>query len=127
MPTVYIPALLHDLTGGRASVDVEGATIRQLIDNLERLHPGIRERLLDKDGLRLNVRVAIDGRLAPLGLLARPSPSSEVHFITAVSGGAAGWVPAPGRPHRLYSPFAAQSNHASGFEPQIPCRQVQHD
>ncbi len=87
MPVVYIPALLRSLTGGRHAVEVEGATVRRVIDNLERAWPGLRERLLDKDRLRPNIRVAVDGRVSPLGLRARVSATSEVHFVTAVSGG----------------------------------------
>ena len=29
----------------------------------------------------------MDGEVAPLGLLERVSPSSEVHFVAAISGG----------------------------------------
>ena len=36
---------LASLTGGKSTIEVEGATVRQLVDNLERLWPGIRERL----------------------------------------------------------------------------------
>lgn len=88
MPTVYIPTLLRALTSGRSSVEVEGATVREIIDNLEQAYPGVRGRLLDQDRLRPNIRVAVDDRVSPLGLLARVSPSSEIHFVVAVSGGA---------------------------------------
>ena len=87
MPTVFIPALLQSLTGGETAVVVEGATVREVVDNLEKTWPGIRARLLEGDRLRSNLRVAVDGRIGPLGLLERVSPSSEVHFVAAVSGG----------------------------------------
>ena len=87
MAVVYIPSLLADLTGGRSSVNVEGTTVRRIIDNLERDWPGIREKLLEEGRLRANIRVAVDGQISRLGLLERVSPSSEVHFVAAVSGG----------------------------------------
>lgn len=87
VPTVYIPALLQSLTGGKTAVAVEGATVREVIDNLEKAWPGIRARLLEEGRLRSNIRVAVDGRIGPLGLLERVSGSSEVHFVAAVSGG----------------------------------------
>ena len=87
MPAVYIPAPLRELTAGKPLVEVEGATVGKVINNLERVCPGIRERLLDQGRLRPNIRVAVDGRIRPLGLLERVSPSSEVHFVTAVGGG----------------------------------------
>ncbi len=87
MPTVYIPTLLQSLTGGRGSVQAEGATVRELIDNLEAAWPGLRERLLDEGKLRSNISVAIDGEISPLGLRERLEPSSEVHFVAAIKGG----------------------------------------
>ena len=44
LATVYIPALLQALTGGRSAVEVEGGTVGEVIDNLERLWPGIGDR-----------------------------------------------------------------------------------
>jgi sulfur-carrier protein len=89
LPTVYIPTLLQNLTGGRSSVEVKGDTVRQVIDNLERACPGLRERLLDQDRLRPNISVAVDGEVTPMGLLEPVGPGSEVHFIAAIKGGAA--------------------------------------
>ncbi len=88
MATVYIPALLQPLTGGRASVEAEGATVRQLIENLNRAFPGIRDRLLEEDRLRPNISVAVDGEVSPLGMLEKVGPASEVHFVAAIKGGA---------------------------------------
>ncbi|MBI1790925.1 MAG: MoaD/ThiS family protein [Acidobacteria bacterium] len=87
MATVYIPSLLQALTGGRAAVEAEGATVRQVIDNLERAWPGIGERLLDEDRLRPNISVAVDGEISPLGLLEPVADGSEVHFVAAIKGG----------------------------------------
>ena len=87
MPTVYIPTLLRTLTGGRDSVEVEGGTVRQVIENLEQAWPGIRERLLEEGKLRPNISVAIDGEVTPMGLIEAVGPASEVHFIAAIKGG----------------------------------------
>jgi sulfur-carrier protein len=87
VPTVYIPTLLQALTGGRSSVDVKGATVRQVIENLDRACPGVRDRLLDRGRLRPNISVAVDGEITPMGLLEKVGPSSEVHFIAAIKGG----------------------------------------
>lgn len=87
MPTVFIPSLLRNLTGGRDSVTVEGVTIREIIDSLETIYPGIRARLLDGPELRRGIAVAIGPQLANLGL-AQPVPAdAEVHFVPAISGG----------------------------------------
>jgi hypothetical protein len=85
--TVYIPALLQNLTGGKASLTASGSTVRQLIEDLETACPGIRERLMQDERLRPNISVAIDGEIGPMGLLERVRPESEVHFVTAIQGG----------------------------------------
>ena len=87
MAIVYIPAQLAALCGGRSPLEVEGATVRQVIDNLELVCPGIRERLLVEGRLRPNISVAIDGEVSPIGLIEPVSPDSEVHFVAAISGG----------------------------------------
>ena len=97
LPTVYIPTLLRTLTGGRANVEVEGATVRQVIDNLEQAWPGVRDRLLDEGKLRPNISVAVDGEVTPMGLIESVGPASEVHFIAAIKGG----VSAPNPHQRL--------------------------
>ncbi len=93
MPTVYIPTLLRTLTGGRASVEVEGGTVRQVIENLEQAWPGMSDRLLDEGKLRPNISVAVDGEVTPMGLIEAVGPASEVHFIAAIKGGVS--VPSP--------------------------------
>ena len=87
MPKVYIPALLRNVTDGRAEIEVEGATVRQIIANLVTQYPGLQDRLLDNGRLRPNVSIAVDSEVTPLGLMEAVSPSSEVHFITAIRGG----------------------------------------
>ena len=87
MAIVFIPTLLQPLTGGRASVEAAGATVRQVIESLEQAWPGIRDRLLDQDRLRPNISVAVDGEVTPMGLLEPVSPTSEVHFVAAIKGG----------------------------------------
>ena len=87
MATVWIPALLRELTGGRESVTVGGATVRQVIEALDRTYPGVAERLCDANGLRPGIAVAVDTQVARLGL-AQPVPDdSEVHFLPAIAGG----------------------------------------
>jgi sulfur-carrier protein len=84
---VWIPSLLRDLTDGQKSLSVEGETIRHVIENLESLHPGIKERLCDGDRLRPSVSVIVDGHASYLKLRHPLKESSEVHFVVAISGG----------------------------------------
>ncbi len=87
MPTVWIPSLLRDLTGGQSQVTVPGATVGQVIAALEHNFPGMRDRLCDGGSLRSGIAVAVGPHLATRGLLQPVADTEEVHFITAVSGG----------------------------------------
>jgi molybdopterin synthase sulfur carrier subunit len=77
------------MTGGRQQVVVEGATVRQVINNLEREYPGTRDLLMDmeEDDLLPGLAVVVDGETSLFGLLERVKESSEVHFLPAIGGG----------------------------------------
>ena len=87
MPTVFIPTMLQELTGGLKQVEVPGKTVADLIDNLEAKFPGIKSRLTDGGTLRSNLAVAVDGEVGVMGLLEDVPEGAEVHFIPAISGG----------------------------------------
>ena len=78
---------MRDLTGGEARVTVPGATLRQIINNLEAMYPGAKDRLCDDDGINPAVAVVVDGEQTRLGLLQPVGETSEVHFLPAISGG----------------------------------------
>jgi molybdopterin synthase sulfur carrier subunit len=84
---VWIPAPLRGLTGGQQTVVVLGSTVGELVEALEAIHPGIRDRLCEGDNLRSGLTVAVDDRIAPLGLLEPVGTASEVHFLPAIGGG----------------------------------------
>ena len=89
MPEVWIPTRMQSLTGGNQIVQVDGATVRQLINNLEKKFPGTKSRLYDEveDELLPGVAVIVDGEASQLGLLERVQEDSEVHFLPAIGGG----------------------------------------
>ena len=87
MPTVYVPSLLRELTGGQDKVEVPGATVREVIDNLDRRYPGFKDRLVENNRIKPNISVAVDGEITPLGLLEKVREDSEVHFLPAIGGG----------------------------------------
>ena len=87
MATVFIPSLMRELAGGQDTVDIPGATVRQVIDNLEKAHPGIKDRLVENNRVKGSISVAVDGEVTPLGLLEKVGETSEVHFLPAIGGG----------------------------------------
>ena len=85
MPTVFIPNALRHLVDDQESVQVPGSSVREVLNNLD---PILREALLEGTRLKPNLAVAVDGAVAPMGLLERVEAESEIHFIAALSGGA---------------------------------------
>ncbi len=89
MAEIWIPPKLQELTGGNQQVQVEGTTVRRLINNLEAQYPGIKEFLVDEieDDLIAGIAVIVDGEVSQLGMLEKVSENAEVHFLPAISGG----------------------------------------
>lgn len=86
MPTVRLSALLRPLAGGASSVEASGATLRGVIDDLERQFPGLQERMVDAGEIRPDVMIAIDADEVR-DLDAPVQTNSEVHVLPAIAGG----------------------------------------
>ena len=87
---VRIPTTLRPLAGGKSEVAVEGATVGDVLKNLDAEHPGFADRLLDDEGnLRKFVNVFVaDDDVRFMDGLATPVPDGEtVAIIPAVAGG----------------------------------------
>jgi molybdopterin synthase sulfur carrier subunit len=87
MPVVFIPTPMRDLTGGVAQVAVDGNTVGEVIDALDRRFPGIKARLCRDGSLAPGLHVSINDVMTQRGLSARLQPDSEVHFLPAIGGG----------------------------------------
>jgi len=88
MPTIWIPPLLKQLTNGTHTVEIEGQSIREVIESLDLTYPGIKSRLCDNnEKIRPEIAVAVDGQIVTTGMRTRVSADSEVHFLPALSGG----------------------------------------
>src|SRR3954453_15635761 len=88
--SVRIPTILRTYTGGESEVSAEGATLGEVLDDLDRNHPGIKARILDETGaLRrfVNVYVGNDD-VRFLAGVATPTPAgTSISVIPAVAGG----------------------------------------
>ena len=87
MATIFIPTMLQKLTGGAKRIVMEARNVRQVIEGLEELYPGIKDRLVEDGEIRENLAIAIDGDVAIMGLLEKVGENSEVHFVPAIGGG----------------------------------------
>jgi molybdopterin synthase sulfur carrier subunit len=88
--SVRIPTPLRTLTKGISEVKVEAASVREMIDALEREFPGSRERLCEESGeVRRFVNVFVgDEDIRFLSGLDTPLPDgTQVSIIPAVAGG----------------------------------------
>ena len=86
---VRIPTPLRTLTGGADEVAATGATVGEVIDDLETRHPGIRERLLDAKGVRrfINIYVGEEDVRFLEGLKTALKTGDQVSIVPAIAGG----------------------------------------
>ena len=88
--TVRIPTTMRPISGGASTVEVEGATLKEVLDALNAQHNGFGERLFDANGeLHKFVNIFVsDDDVRYLQGLDTPVPASEtVSIIPAVAGG----------------------------------------
>ena len=83
MAQIHFSSGQRRLTGGVAQVDVEAATVRELLRKLEGMFPGIRAHL---DATSATA-IAIDGDIIPDAIYEPVPPDAEVHFISPLAGG----------------------------------------
>src|SRR6201998_543609 len=88
---VRIPTILRTYTGGAKAVEGSGATLDELLNNLDAAHGGLRERLVDGEKRRRFVNVYLnDEDVRFLGGLETPVKDGDtVTVLPAVAGGGA--------------------------------------
>jgi len=83
---VLIPSPLRSYTGMR-EVDADGATLTDVLADLDRRYPGLRFRMIDEqDRIRRHIRVFVNGEQT--FDIARPLRSGDaIQIVQALSGG----------------------------------------
>ena len=90
MATVRIPTPLRKLTGGAEEVNAGGKNVGELIGELEKKYPGLKERICDDNGqVRKFVNIfANDEDIRFLKNLDTPvKDSDEISIVPAIAGG----------------------------------------
>ncbi len=93
MPVLFhIPGPLRGFTGGREDVtlDASPATIGEALERLWRLHPGLRDRIVNERGeVRQHVNLFVGNESIRFtgGLTTAVPDGAEVSIVPAVSGG----------------------------------------
>ena len=87
---VKLPTILRKHAGGEARVAAEGATLRELLENLEGSYPGITKNVLSEDGgLHRFINIYVnDEDVRYLGSLETELKDRDtVSILPAVAGG----------------------------------------
>lgn len=86
MATVRLRGPLKQLAGDRAEHRIDGATVAELLAELERAHPAARGWILDERGvLRRHINVFVNGELCR-----QETPvdaGDRIEVLPAISGG----------------------------------------
>ena len=84
---VRIPTPLRSYTDQQGTVEAEGATLAELLHDLDRRHPGIRFRMVDEQGrIRRHMRVFLNRETVD-DLAAAIVETDEIVIMQALSGG----------------------------------------
>jgi molybdopterin synthase sulfur carrier subunit len=90
MAIVRIPTPLRKLTGGSEEVNASGKNVGEMIGELEKQYPGIKERICDESGaVRRFVNIFVkDEDIRFLQNLDTPlGERDEVSIVPAIAGG----------------------------------------
>jgi molybdopterin synthase sulfur carrier subunit len=86
VPVVRLRAPLSELAGGKRELELEGATVADVLRALEREHPDLRGWILDERGsIREHVNVFVNKEYGREDTSV--TASDRLHVIPAISGG----------------------------------------
>ena len=84
---VLIPSPLRSYTAGASAVTADGATLDDLVHDLDRRYPGLRFRIIDEQGaIRRHIKCFVNAEFAS-DLKPELRASDEVMIVCALSGG----------------------------------------
>ena len=86
---VRIPTILRTYTSGEKVVPAEGASVADVVRDLDARYPGIADRLIDDSGLRRFVNVYLNDEDVRFleGLQTPVADSDAITILPAVAGG----------------------------------------
>ena len=87
---VFVSSHLRGYTQNKGELTAEGATLGEILEDLDRQYPGMRFRIIDEQNqVRTHINIYLNAEKVPkAGSLALPvAPGNEVHVIGALSGG----------------------------------------
>ena len=91
MPSVLIPTPLRKLTNDLAEVSTAGGSVGEIIENLNKAFPGVKERIYDETGeVRRFILIHVNGEDIRFleGLKTELKAGDSVSIVPAIAGGA---------------------------------------
>jgi molybdopterin converting factor small subunit len=87
--TIHLHQTHRALAGGRAAVEVEGATVGECLEALAARFPGMRAALWDESGrLKNQIEIYLNAASAYPDELKKPvKPGDEIHLTVMLAGG----------------------------------------
>jgi len=84
---VHIPTPLRSYTDKQSVVEADGATVGEMLAEIDRRYPGFRFRIVDEqDGIREHINIFNNEK--PVRSLSAPlQPGATIHIVCALSGG----------------------------------------
>ena len=84
---IHIPSALRTYTRQQSEVQVEGATLADVLSALDVKYPGFRFRIVtEQDRIRPHIRIFVNDEQAQ-ELLAPLEPRDRIYIVCALSGG----------------------------------------
>lgn len=90
MPTVRFTSALAAFFPGLKPMELEGGTVREIMNALTEIYPNLNRYVLDEKGaLRKHVNIFVNQQLITdkVGLSDTVGPTDEIFVIQALSGG----------------------------------------
>ena len=88
MAVLNIPPSLRSLCDDCTQIEVDGLTLRAVFSAVATRHPKLASRILDNQGLRPDIAVAIDGSiLDQSALTATIAADTEIYLVPPIGGG----------------------------------------
>jgi len=88
--TIHVPTMLRDYCAGASELALSGASLRVVLEELERRHPALHRSICDETGTvrrHVNLFVNTHNMRDRNGLDTPLAPGDEVTILPAVSGG----------------------------------------
>lgn len=90
MPKVKIPGPLRKLLDNRSEINVEGKTLKEVIEKLAEINPEVRSRILDENGeIRRFINVYVNNEDVRFmdGVNTKVDEDDEITIVPAIAGG----------------------------------------